>query len=80
MHQMVVSQVSFERSNLRIKAHQVIPDIGASHIYNALASYIRDLRSRITVMTHCIPPRVNRQSMISYPDSAGALAGFQNAT
>ena len=43
MHQMVVSQVSFERSNLRIKAHQVIPDIGASHVYNALASYIRDL-------------------------------------
>jgi hypothetical protein len=43
MHQMVVSQISFERSNLRIKAHQVIPDIGTSHIYNALASYIRDL-------------------------------------
>ena len=43
MHQMVVSQVSFERSNLRIKAQQVIPDIGASHIYNSLASYIRDL-------------------------------------
>ena len=43
MHQMVVSQVSFERSNLRIKAHQVIPDIGASHIHNTLASYIRDL-------------------------------------
>ncbi|MGB0449386.1 MAG: hypothetical protein ACPGF6_02260 [Porticoccaceae bacterium] len=43
MHQMVVSQVSFEGSNLRIKAHQVIPDIGASHIHNTLASYIRDL-------------------------------------
>jgi hypothetical protein len=43
LHQLVVSHVSFERNNLRIKAHQVIPDIGASHIYNTLASYIRDL-------------------------------------
>lgn len=43
LHQMVVSQVSFEGNNLRVKAHQIIPDIGASHIYNALASYIRDL-------------------------------------
>lgn len=43
MQQMIVSQVSFERNSLRVEAHQVIPDIGASHIYNALASYIRDL-------------------------------------
>jgi hypothetical protein len=43
MHQLVVSQVSFERSNLRIKAQQVIPDMGSSHINNALASHIRDL-------------------------------------
>lgn len=43
MHQSVVSQVSFEHRNLRIKAQQVFPDIGASHIFNALASYIRDL-------------------------------------
>ncbi len=43
MHQMVVSQISFERRNLRIKAQQVFPDIGAGQINNALASFIRDL-------------------------------------
>lgn len=43
MHQLVASQVSFERNGLSVKAHQIIPDIGASHIYNALTSYIRDL-------------------------------------
>ncbi len=43
MHQLVVSQISFEHKNLRIKAHQIIPDIGAAAIYNALAGHIRDL-------------------------------------
>ena len=43
MHQLVVSQLIFERNTARITAHQIIPDIGATHIYNALASYIRDL-------------------------------------
>lgn len=43
MHQLVVSQINFERNGLSVKAYQVIPDIGANHIYNALASYIRDL-------------------------------------
>lgn len=42
MHQMVVSQISFERRNLRIQAQQVFPDIGAGQINNALASFIRD--------------------------------------
>ncbi|MDG1819298.1 MAG: hypothetical protein P8H31_05645 [Porticoccaceae bacterium] len=52
MHQMVVSQISFERNSLRIEAHQVIPDLGASHIFNALAGYIRDL----AIKTHRFDP------------------------
>ena len=43
LHQTVVSQVNIENRNLSVRAHQIIPDIGANLLYNSLANYIRDL-------------------------------------
>ena len=66
LHQTVISQVSIENQNLSVRAHQVIPDIGASLLYNSLANYIRDLAIDTHRYDPCIHQRVNRQYTTSY--------------